>query len=150
MAEAGQSIIIERVPLVIYYDSDRAFAKDGTLAGSWSIKGPHKVYRRIVRGNQTVYAIYNNTGAYVIGWIRAEDVKDPTIIPPDPEAPEAPEEPEEPEILPDMTLDKDGETINLFYGSNVDSNLVLHPGLNRIKIKGKGTVRFHWHDEVMG
>lgn len=148
MAEAGQNIIIDRVPLTIYYDSERALAKDRTQAGSWSIQGPHKVFRKIVRGNQTVYSIYNNTGAYVIGWIRAEDVTDPSTLPPP--DPEDPEEPEEPEIIPDMTLEKDGETINLFYGSNADKDLVLHPGINRIKIKGKGVVRFHWHDEVMG
>lgn len=147
MAEVGQNILVDRVPLVLYYDSDRAFAKNRTLSGTWNIKGLHKVYKKVVRNGQIAYSIYNNTGTYPIGWVRAEDVTDPTINPPEPD-PEP--DPEEPEILPDMTLEKDGETINLFYGSNADKALVLHPGLNRIKIKGKGTVRFHWHDEVMG
>ena len=147
MAEVGQSILVDRVPLVLYYDSDRAFTKNRTSSGTWNIKGLHKVYKKVVRNGQIAYSIYNNTGTYPIGWVRAEDVTDPTIIPP---TPEEPEEPEKPVILPDMTVENDGDTINLFYGSNADKSLVLHPGLNRIKIKGKGTVRFHWNDEVLG
>ena len=146
MAEVGQTIIVDKIPLVLYWDSIRALNRDRTQSGSWSIRGHHRIANKIVRGGQTVYAIYNNTGAYVIGWIRAEDVTDPTLLPePDPELPPEPEV-----IPPDMVVEINGETYDLFDGSNKIAGLKLNAGVNRIKITGNGIIRFHYRDEVMG
>lgn len=139
--------MIERVPITLYYDSYRAALKDRTLSGQWQTKGLHRImYVNTVNG-ATSYSIAHPTGGYGIGWVRHDDITDPYTIEPDPEEPPI----EEPEIIePDATIEKDGEVHNLFYGSNADKELVLQPGINRIKVKGKGTVRFHWRNEVMG
>lgn len=53
-------------------------------------------------------------------------------------------------IPPDMTID-DGIVIrSLYNGDNLDTGIVLRPGLNEFTVTGNGKISFHFQKEVMG
>lgn len=84
------------------------------------------------------HAIYNTSGAYIIGWVRDDDIQ--VQAPPVDEGSEPP--------TPDMTIEFKGETYELFKGTNEDV-LLLDVGVNELVVKGNGIIRFHGQEELM-
>ena len=67
-------ITIYKVPITLYWDSQRALARNTSQSGSWRNTGKHRVVNEITQGGMTVYAINDTTDSYAIGWVRADDL----------------------------------------------------------------------------
>ena len=67
-------ITIYKVPITLYWDSQRALARNTSQSGSWRNTGKHRVVNEITQDGMTVYAINDTTDSYAIGWVRADDL----------------------------------------------------------------------------
>ena len=72
--EIGQNLKIVNVPITLYWDSVRASQGNKTQSAQYNVTGNHRIFNKLVISGVTVYAIYNTSGAYVIGWVREDDV----------------------------------------------------------------------------
>lgn len=195
-------VTIYKTPIVVYWDSIKAFNKDRTLSGSWSNTGQHLIFDTLTDSQgQVVHAIYNNArGDYVIGWVRDDELGAPgvseeeelryTVVAGDtlwgisvrfgvtlndlrtwnnltsdmlmpgqvlivrPGKKTIIEEDDDGEVIETtpvaMTVELNGVEYDLQDGMNAYSRVKLAPGKNHIKVKGNGTIAFHFNHEVMG
>lgn len=75
MAQAvGTMYEIVNVPMRLYYDSDRANARNTLQSGWVNEAGSYKIINHVVGTNNVdLYAINDITNSYAIGWIRDDD-----------------------------------------------------------------------------
>lgn len=74
MAEIGEFVKIVNVPIVLYWDSEKALDRDRTKSGSWRNTGNHRVINKVTSDGVTVYAIKDTSDSYLIGWVREDDL----------------------------------------------------------------------------
>ena len=70
----NEFITIYKVPITLYWDSQRALTRNTAQSGSWRNTGRHRVVNKVTQGGMTVYAINDNSDSYAIGWVRADDL----------------------------------------------------------------------------
>ena len=138
------TLTINNPPTILYYDSIRASTRNTANSGRLTAKTTHPIYRSLTVNGVLTHAIYNTSGAYIIGWVRDDDIQ--VQAPPVGGGGEPIPEPEPP--TPDMTIEFKGETYELFKGTNEDV-LLLDVGVNELVVKGNGIIRFHGQEELM-
>lgn len=62
----GGNLTIVASPITLYWDSDKALARNTTQSGTWTNRGSHEVLNKRTQGNVTVYGL-------TIGWVRSDD-----------------------------------------------------------------------------